>query len=100
MIGLRALAKSWKSSSGAWAPKTDDLSNGFRKKMIGWRALAKSWKSSSGAWAPKTDDFSKGFKRKTIGLRALVKLNFPVDAEKVVLMGGSRAYISSAMCCY
>ena len=53
MLGWRALAKSWKPSSGAQAPKIDDFNKGFNKKLIGLRDLAKSWKSSLKLGDPK-----------------------------------------------
>ena len=65
MVGLRALAKSSKSGSGAHVSKLNDFSKGFNKKKIGLRALAKSWKSGSGAQASKLSDFSKGFNKNT-----------------------------------
>ena len=49
MMGLRALAKAWKSGSRAQSSQIDYLSKRYNKKMIGLRAQAKSWKSSSKA---------------------------------------------------
>ena len=46
MVVLGALAKSWKSGSGAQTSRIDDFNKEFDRKIKGLRAMGKSLKSN------------------------------------------------------
>ena len=53
MVGLRALAKSWKYAFGAQASKACDFNNELIKKPIGFLISSLLKSQALDAWAPK-----------------------------------------------